>query len=180
LFEQKLGGSEDVLRHWPCGFLWWSASRREGTTGEGDHRMTRPNDNLSETWLAPGLTAEGTITGNGNVRLAAQFMGTINVTGTVAIDAGATVEGEVQASHVLISGCVRGQILSRSRVDLKETGTVIGEVKAETVTVAAGSKMQATIECGDKLGAPAYDAGASLPDRRGGSAAPRAGMTVPT
>jgi cytoskeletal protein CcmA (bactofilin family) len=114
--------------------------------------MTRPNEILSETWLAPGLRVEGTIAGSGHVRIAAQFKGTINVTGDVTIDAGAFVEGEVHASHVLISGWVRGRILSPSRVDLKETGTVIGGLKAETVTIAAGSKMQAAIESGTHIG----------------------------
>jgi cytoskeletal protein CcmA (bactofilin family) len=69
--------------------------------------MTRPNEMISETWLAPGLRVEGTIAGSGHVRIAAQFKGTIDVTG----------EGEVPV------GCGAGSC-HPSRVDLKETGTV--------------------------------------------------------
>jgi cytoskeletal protein CcmA (bactofilin family) len=104
--------------------------------------------NRSGTWLAPGLSIEGTIAGTGDVRIAARFKGKIEVSGGVTVDQDGSVEGEMRAGPVLIAGRVRGQVRSTSRVDLRETGTLIGAVEAEIVTIAEGSRMQASIHSG--------------------------------
>ena len=112
--------------------------------------MTQPKP--SESVLAAGLTIEGKIEGNGNIRVAGRFKGNVNVKGELTIEPGATIDGEVNAEVVLVGGEVRGQIISTSRVEFKESGTLIGDLKAGSLTVAAGSKMRGKVEFGWKEG----------------------------
>lgn len=106
----------------------------------------------SESILAAGLTIEGKIEGNGNIRVAGRFKGNVNVKGELTIEPGASIDGEVKGETVLVGGEVRGHIVAKSRVEFKESGTLIGDLKAGSLTVAAGSKMRGKVEFGWKEG----------------------------
>lgn len=106
----------------------------------------------SESILSGGLTIEGKIEGHGNVRIAGRFKGNINVKGEFTIEPGASIDGEVTADTVLVGGEVRGKIVASSRVEFKESGTLIGDLTAGTLTVAAGSKMRGNVAFGWKEG----------------------------
>jgi len=106
----------------------------------------------SESILAAGLTIEGKIEGSGNVRVAGRFKGNVNVKGELTIEPGASIDGEIKADTVLVGGEVHGHIISTSRVEFKESGTLIGDLKAGSLTVAAGSKMRGKVEFGWKEG----------------------------
>jgi len=107
---------------------------------------------LTESIMSSGLTIEGKIEGSGNVRVAGRFKGNVNVKGEFTIESGAAVHGEVRADSVFVGGEVRGQIIATSRVEFKETGTLIGDLKAGSLAVAAGSKMRGKVEFGWKEG----------------------------
>jgi cytoskeletal protein CcmA (bactofilin family) len=117
-----------------------------------DRPMSITQGKLSESVLAAGLTIEGKIEGNGNIRVAGRFKGNINVKGELTIEPGATIEGEVKADTVLVGGEVRGHIAAKNRVEMKESGTLNGDLKAGSLTVAAGSKMRGKVEFGWKEG----------------------------
>jgi len=106
----------------------------------------------SESILAAGITIEGKIEGTGNVRVAGQFKGNVNVKGELTIEPGASIDGEVIADTVLVGGEVRGRILASSLVEFRESGTLIGDLKAGSLTVVAGSKMRGKVEFGWKEG----------------------------
>jgi cytoskeletal protein CcmA (bactofilin family) len=106
----------------------------------------------SESIVAAGLTIEGKIEGSGNVRVAGRFKGSVNVKGELTIEPGASIDGEVKADNVYLAGEVRGQIVSTSLIEFKESGTLIGDLRAGSLTVAAGSKMRGKVEFGWKEG----------------------------
>ena len=114
--------------------------------------MAMPAPKGSESVVAAGLTIEGKIEGNGNVRVAGRFKGNVNVKGELTIEPGASIDGEVKADTVFVGGEVRGQIVSTSRVEFKESGTLLGDLKAGSLAVAAGSKMRGKVEFGWKEG----------------------------
>jgi cytoskeletal protein CcmA (bactofilin family) len=125
-----------------------------GAARRGDDPGTLPPPALpappkgSESLVAQGLTIEGKIEGTGDVRIAGRFKGTVNVKGEFRIEPGAAIEGEVSADTVLVSGEVTGKIIAAARVELKESGSLIGDLTAGSLTVAAGSKMRGNVEFG--------------------------------
>lgn len=114
--------------------------------------MSMTQGKPSESILAAGLTIEGKIEGNGNIRVAGRFKGNVNVKGELMIEPGASIDGEVKAETVLVGGEVHGHIVAKSRVEFKESGTLIGDLKAGSLIVAAGSKMRGKVEFGWKEG----------------------------
>jgi cytoskeletal protein CcmA (bactofilin family) len=101
-----------------------------------------------ESVIASDITIEGKIEGNGHVRLAGRFKGDVHIQGDLTIDAGAKLTGSVRANSVTIGGEVEGNIDSASRVELLATGVLNGDLKAGTLTVAAGSRMRGRSEFG--------------------------------
>jgi cytoskeletal protein CcmA (bactofilin family) len=59
----------------------------------------------------------------------------------------------VKAATVTVSGELTGNI-SAKHIDVTSTGVIIGDVKADTITVAAGSRMRGHVEFGWADGAP--------------------------
>jgi cytoskeletal protein CcmA (bactofilin family) len=108
----------------------------------------RADATTKESMIAAGLTIEGKIEGTGHVRIAGQFKGDVNVQGNLTIEAGAHLTGGVKADTVVIGGQLDGNIDAASRVELLQTGVLNGELKAGSLTVAAGSRMRGKAEFG--------------------------------
>lgn len=104
--------------------------------------------NAKESVIASGLTIEGKIEGAGHVRISGLFKGDVHVQGNLTIDAGAKVTGGVRAHTVVIGGELEGNIDAASRVELLQTGVLNGDLKAGSLTVAAGSRMRGRAEFG--------------------------------
>lgn len=101
-----------------------------------------------ESVIAAELTIEGKIEGSGHVRIAGRFKGDVHVQGNLTIDPGATLTGGVRASTVTIGGQIDGNIDGATRVELLETGILNGDLSADSLTVAAGSRMRGKVEFG--------------------------------
>jgi cytoskeletal protein CcmA (bactofilin family) len=101
-----------------------------------------------ESIISAGLTIEGKIEGAGNVRIAGQFKGDVNVQGNLTIEPGAHVTGGVKADTVVVGGQLDGNIDAAARVELLQTGVLNGELKAGSLIVAAGSRMRGKAEFG--------------------------------
>lgn len=113
-----------------------------------------PERDMKESLIGPELTIEGKIEGSGHIRIAGRFKGDVNVQGNLTIEAGAKVTGGVRAGAVVIAGELEGNIADATRVELLQTGVLNGDLKAGSLTVAAGSRMRGQAEFGwEKQGA---------------------------
>ena len=102
-------------------------------------RAGRAAAEAKESLIAADLTIEGKIEGTGHVRIAGKFKGDVNVQGDLTIENGAKLNGGVRAKKVIVAGELEGNIESASRVELLDSGVLIGDLKAGSLTVAAGS-----------------------------------------
>src|ERR1035438_1667040 len=101
-----------------------------------------------ESVIAANLSIEGKIEGIGNVKIAGRFKGDVRIDGNFTIDPGAHLTGQVLAGVVVVGGELQGNIESAKRVDVLEGGVIVGDVKAGSITVAAGSRMRGHVEFG--------------------------------
>jgi cytoskeletal protein CcmA (bactofilin family) len=111
-------------------------------------RANSPQADLKEAILTAGLSIEGKIEGSGHIRIAGRFNGDVNVKGNLAIEPGAKLVGGVTAETVSVGGELEGNITSAARVELLESGVLTGDLKAGSLTVAAGSRMRGRVEFG--------------------------------
>ncbi len=110
----------------------------------------------AESVLGSGLSIEGKIEGTGHIRIAGRFNGDVNVHGNLTVEHGAKLVGGIQAETVSVGGEIEGNITGASRVELLESGVLTGDLKAGSLTVAAGSRMRGRVEFGwDDAPAPA-------------------------
>jgi cytoskeletal protein CcmA (bactofilin family) len=101
-----------------------------------------------ESLIASDITIEGRIEGGGSVRIAGKFQGDVNVQGDLTIETGAKLTGGVRADKVTIAGELEGNVEQASLVDLQQTGVVLGDIKAGTLTGAAGARLRGSAEFG--------------------------------
>ncbi len=125
-----------------------AAERPASESGSEAARRAAPRPAPVESVIAAELTIEGKITGSGDVRIAGRFKGDVQVDGTLRIDSGARLEGQVRASVAVVGGELQGNIDAIKQVDVLATGIIIGDVKAASITVAAGSRMRGHVEFG--------------------------------
>jgi cytoskeletal protein CcmA (bactofilin family) len=111
-------------------------------------RRPRERADAKESIIAADITIEGKIEGSGHVRIAGSFKGDVHVQGNLTIEPGARLTGQVRANTVTVGGELQGNIDAAARVELLETGIVAGDVKAGSLTVAAGSRMRGQVEFG--------------------------------
>ena len=110
--------------------------------------QNRADASTKESVIAAGLIIEGKIEGTGHVRIAGEFKGDVNIQGNLTIEPGAHLTGGVKADTVAVGGQLDGNIDAASRVELLQTGVLNGELKAGSLTVAAGSRMRGKAEFG--------------------------------
>lgn len=119
-----------------------SGERIENVSGQAK------TDEFEESVITEDLSIEGKIEGSGHVRLIGKFKGDVQVKGDLTIEPGAKVSGGVRAERVVIGGELEGNIDAASSVELLESAVVNGDVKADSVSVAAGSRMRGQVEFG--------------------------------
>ncbi len=101
-----------------------------------------------ESVIAANLSIEGKIEGTGNVKMGGRFKGDVRIDGNFSIEPGAQLTGQLLAAIVVVGGELQGNIESAKRVDVLEGGVIVGDVKAGSITVAAGSRMRGHVEFG--------------------------------
>jgi cytoskeletal protein CcmA (bactofilin family) len=101
-----------------------------------------------ESVFGPGVTIEGKIEGDADLRIAGKFTGDIQIKGDLNIEKGAHLAAKINAATVTIAGELEGNIVASSQVRLLESGQLIGDLKATILTVAAGSRMRGHVEFG--------------------------------
>ena len=101
-----------------------------------------------ESLIAADLTIEGKIEGAGHIRIAGKFKGDVNVQGDLTIEKGAKLNGSVRARKITVAGELEGNIESAAQVELLSSGVIIGDVKAGSLTGAAGSRMRGQADFG--------------------------------
>ena len=101
-----------------------------------------------ESVFGTGVTIEGRIEGESDVRIAGKFKGDIQIKGNLNIEKGAHITAKINAASVTIGGELEGNVDASGQVKLLESGQLIGDLKASTLTVVAGSRMRGQVEFG--------------------------------
>jgi len=104
--------------------------------------------NRGESIFGPGVTIEGKIEGDADVRIAGKFKGEIHVKGDLNIEKGAHLAAKINAASVTIGGELEGNVVASAQVKLLESGQLLGDLKANSLIVAAGSRMRGHVEFG--------------------------------
>lgn len=111
-------------------------------------RTTATRRDVKESVIAAEISISGKIEGAGHVRIAGRFEGDVSIKGDLTIEPGARLTGGIRAESVAVAGAVEGNVEHARSVELLSTGVIEGDLKAGTLTVAAGSRMRGRVEFG--------------------------------
>ena len=111
-------------------------------------RKESVSKNRQESVFGPGVTIEGKIEGDADVRIAGKFKGDIHIKGNLNIEKGAHLTAKINAETLTVEGELEGNVAANAHIKLLESGQVIGDVKAATLTVTAGARMRGNVEFG--------------------------------
>jgi cytoskeletal protein CcmA (bactofilin family) len=83
----------------------------------------------------------------GTVMLNARFKGEIVSTGTLIIGDKATVEANIDAVVVVVSGEVIGKLVATERVELRASATLVGDIESPVLVIEEGARFDGQCRC---------------------------------
>ena len=98
------------------------------------------------TVIGSGITIEGEIVSDEDVVVAGAVRGKLTAKDGLVVESGASVEADVDAGPLQVSGSITGNVRSTDRVDLREGARVVGNVKATRITIADGAQFKGNVD----------------------------------
>ena len=72
---------------------------------------------------------EGKLSFSGAVRIDGSFKGEILTKGTLIVGKTADIEAVIHASHIIVSGGLRGSISAENKIEVHAPGKIIGDIR---------------------------------------------------
>lgn len=104
----------------------------------GSKEETTISADKVDTIVGQGTTLEGTITGQGSLRIDGGLDGDISYEGDVIVGESAEVDATIRARHVTVAGEVRGNVEVQGRCEILNGGILIGDVVSEQLVIEEG------------------------------------------
>lgn len=102
---------------------------------------------MSKTSIIPaGVTLEGEIEGRGDLVVAGIVEGPIDIEGTLLIEEGAQVRGDVSATSVRVCGVVAGTVSATETVVVEPSAIVVGDARAARVQIVDGARFRGRVQ----------------------------------
>jgi cytoskeletal protein CcmA (bactofilin family) len=112
-----------------------SSSRSAAQTAEGELLERRVT-----AWIGKSLRIEGHIVSDDNLTIDGSVEGTIAVGDhSLTVGSGATVKADLTARIITVSGTVIGKVHAHELLDLRATGSIVGEIVAARLRMAEGA-----------------------------------------
>ncbi len=89
-------------------------------------------------FLGKDTEFEGKLSFKGTVRIDGHFKGEIFTDGTLIVGESALIESEIQVSHIIISGEIKGNISADNRIEIHAPGKVFGNIQSPAVIIEEG------------------------------------------
>jgi cytoskeletal protein CcmA (bactofilin family) len=97
------------------------------------------------------IHVKGTVTAQEPFRVDGIVDGTITVSGhALTISADGTLNADAVADTILVEGTAKGTLLAESRMTLKNTANVTGDIQAPILTVLDGATIKGKVAAGTR------------------------------
>ncbi|MCC6138461.1 MAG: polymer-forming cytoskeletal protein [Bdellovibrionaceae bacterium] len=100
--------------------------------------------NVSIGYLQPGTQFEGVLTFDGTLKIGGTFRGEIRSEGTLIVDEGGLVEGEIYVGELVLRGTVEGTVRAAKRVSMLSPGNFRGAVSSPNLKIEEGVSFEGT------------------------------------
>ena len=105
--------------------------------------------------IGPGMQAVGDCVTDGTLRVEGSLVGTVYAGKAVVVGKEGMINGEIRTNDALIAGEVSGMLMAASRLEIKATSKVDGEIRARRLQLEEGAVLNGEIQMGEvELGTP--------------------------
>jgi cytoskeletal protein CcmA (bactofilin family) len=124
--------------------------------------------------ISQGIKIKGEITGKEDLFIDGVLEGRLEMSGgSVTVGPNGKVKADIHAREIIVRGDVEGKLIARDRVQLWNTGHVVGEVQTDRLAIEDGAVLRGKVEAGKPLGKSSESAGGA-----GASGAAKAGTVA--
>jgi cytoskeletal protein CcmA (bactofilin family) len=109
---------------------------------ESKRRRFRDRATGAPTLINEGCKISGVITGTGDYQVSGKIDGDCEVNGTVTLTRTGYWNGTINATHIIISGHVEGDIVAAGKVEVSDSARITGTVTGEAIAVAEGAVVE--------------------------------------
>jgi cytoskeletal protein CcmA (bactofilin family) len=102
-----------------------------------------------ETVVGSETRISGEVRGEEDLVVRGRIDGRMQLTQTLTVDKGATVQADVDVRHLVVSGTVIGAIVASESVKLTSTARVVGDLASPRVIMEAGAAYRGRVDMGD-------------------------------
>ena len=101
---------------------------------------------MANTTIGSSIIVDGEISGEEPLTILGTVKGKIAVAQNLLVEHGATVEANIEASALTVSGRLTGNVMARERVELHSDAKMIGDVKAPRIVIADGASFKGNVD----------------------------------
>lgn len=106
-----------------------------------------PTERRTAAWVGKALLIQGKITSTENLTIDGRVEGTIELGDhSLTIGPGASVEADLVAQTIVVSGAVVGNVLATVKVDLQATASVKGDIVSPLIVMADGAQVVGKVD----------------------------------
>ena len=103
------------------------------------------------TVVEAGITLEGDIVSEENVRVRGRIEGSVATSGSVVIEPQGAVRGEVTADTLILEGELEGRATCARKFELRPTGRMRGDIRAAVVAIAEEAFLQGKVLATERI-----------------------------
>jgi len=108
-----------------------------------------PTERRVLAWIGKAVRVEGRVISSEDLTIDGDVEGSIELGGhSLIIGPGASIKADLVAKTVVVSGAVRGNVRATEKVDLRDTGSIEGNVTTPRFAMAEGSTVKGNVEAG--------------------------------
>ena len=103
--------------------------------------------------ISQGIRIKGEVTGKEDLFVDGVLEGKLEMSGgSVTVGPNGKVKADIHAREIIVRGDVQGKLFGRDRVQLWNTGHVIGEVQTDRLSIEDGAVLRGRVEAGKPVG----------------------------
>jgi cytoskeletal protein CcmA (bactofilin family) len=100
------------------------------------------------TLLSKDAEIRGSIKTQGSIRIDGSVVGDVVSAKTVTVGAGGSVDGNITADEIIVSGRVKGTLTAKQKIALDSTAQLDGDLHATRLTISEGAEFRGTSAMG--------------------------------
>jgi cytoskeletal protein CcmA (bactofilin family) len=105
---------------------------------ESGKPVTVKNDG-AETIVGTSVKLKGNLNATGDIIVDGSVSGELKTKGSVVVGPNANILANIKAQNVQVSGMVQGNIDASDKIQITETGRVMGDISASVLSIAPGA-----------------------------------------